>query len=193
MTNGTTSEKPTTSTPPTPLELARVRFEDELDTALDTLRGVAVILETQVDGEIEALHLMAEVLYSTADKLHDAFAVCKQVAAKGGEATVTPKVSEAAVKDPSVLISAAGSTEQPKRTDEEIGLYAVADAAHIDALSARAALGRLVSLIVQGELDPSVDTDMDALVLFADGIGARVAEVADALDRLAHHLRGKGE
>lgn len=192
MTNGTTSEKPTTSTPPTVLGLARVRFEDELDTALDTLRGVAVILETQVDGEIEALHLMAEVLYSTADKLHDAFAVCKQVAAKGGEATVTPKVSEAAVKDPSVLVSTAGSTEQPKRTDEEIGRLAVADAAHIDALSARAALGRLVSLIVQGELDPSVDTDMDALVLFASGIEHQIDDVSNALDSLTRRLGKRG-
>lgn len=190
--------KPTTSTPPTPLELARVKFEDELDTATDRMNGAATLLTamlpTQAAGERDALALLSDALYETADGLQAAFEAVVELqeaeTAADGDVTAkeadAPKVSEAAVKDPSVLVSAAGSTEQPKRTDEEIGRCAVADAAHIDALSARAALERLVSLIVQGELDPSVDTDMDAFVVYVDGISARVGEVADALSELAH-------
>lgn len=69
--------KPTTFTTPTPLELARVKFEDELDTAIDRMNGAATLLTamlpTQAAGERDALSLLADALYETADGLQVAF------------------------------------------------------------------------------------------------------------------------
>lgn len=77
MTNGTTSKKPTTSTPPTELELARIEFEDELDTAIDRMNGAATLLTTMLPtqdaGERDALSLLSDALYATAGGLQAAF------------------------------------------------------------------------------------------------------------------------
>lgn len=76
-----------------------------------------------------------------------------------------------------------------KKCDATMDAFVLASAAHSDALTARAALERLTTLVVQGELDTSADEDLDAFACFADGIGARIEAVADALDALAHHIR----
>lgn len=82
--------------------------------------------------------------------------------------------------------------EQPstaKTPDDVLGMRAIADAAHMDALTARAALERLTSLLVQGELDPHIEGDMDALACFAEGIIGQIGAVAEALDTLTHRIR----
>lgn len=76
-----------------------------------------------------------------------------------------------------------------KTPDDVLGMRAIADAAHMDALTARAALERLTSLLVQGELDPHVEGDMDALACFAEGIIGQIGAVAEALDTLTHRIR----
>lgn len=75
-----------------------------------------------------------------------------------------------------------------KKCDATMGAFVLASAAHSDALTARAALERLTSLVVQGEIDTSAEEDLDAFACFADGIGRRIEEVADALDALAHRI-----
>lgn len=75
-----------------------------------------------------------------------------------------------------------------KKCDATMDAFVLAGAAHSDALTARAALERLTTLVVQGELDTSADEELDAFVCFADGIGARIECVAEALDDLAHRI-----
>lgn len=70
--------------------------------------------------------------------------------------------------------------------DERIDLFARCTDAHTQALAAGAALRFLVLLIVNGELDPGIDDDMDTLTVFAAGIGSRIDEVAEALDAIIH-------
>ena len=167
--------KPTTSTPPTELGLARIKFEDELDTAIDHMNGAATLLTamlpTQAAGERDALNLLADALYETADGLQAAF-----------DAVTTLQRAEA--------LAAEDTTA--KEADAPKDAHFIADTAHIDALTAQTALQRLTSMIVSGELDPHEEADMDAFVCLANGIGARVAEVADALDKLLDRL-GAGD
>lgn len=72
--------------------------------------------------------------------------------------------------------------------DATVDAFAIASTAHVDALTARAALERLTTLVVQGELDTRAEADVDAFVCFADGIGARIDGVAEALDALTHRI-----
>ena len=77
---------------------------------------------------------------------------------------------------------------ETKTADATMDAFAIASTAHVDALTAKAALERLIALVVQGEIDTRAEADMDAFVCFADGIGNRIDGVADALDALAHHI-----
>lgn len=74
---------------------------------------------------------------------------------------------------------------------ENMDSRAVADDAHINVLIAKTAMDYLVSQVVASEIDAASDSDMDAFVVYADGIGSRIDDVADALDVLTHRL-GKG-
>ena len=77
---------------------------------------------------------------------------------------------------------------ETKTADATMDAFAIASTAHVDALTARAALERLTTLVVQGEIDTRAEADVDAFVCFADGIGARIDGVAEALDDLAHRI-----
>ena len=79
---------------------------------------------------------------------------------------------------------------ETKTADATMDAFAIASTAHVDALTARAALERLTALVVQGEIDPRAERDLDAFVCYADGIGARIDGVAEALDALTHRIAG---
>lgn len=166
--------KPTTFTPPTPLELARLDFEDAFSDALDNLHGAATILDSQKDGELEALHLVSNTLYRTEDRLRAAHDRVKSL------------------QDAESATTGGEQDEGSKTRDKDLGTRAIVDAAHIDCLTANSALSMLAGLVVEGELNPSIDVDMDAFVVYVDGISARIDGVADALDKLLDRL-GAGD
>lgn len=166
--------KPTTFTPPTPLELARLDFEDAFSDALDNLHGAAIILDSQKDGELEALHLVSNSLYRTEGRLRAAHDRVKSL------------------QDAESATTGGEQTEGSKASDEDLGTRAIVDAAHIDCLTASSALGTLRRMVVQGELDLGTETDMDAFSVFVDGINTYVEGVASALDGLLDRL-GAGD
>ena len=63
-------------------------------------------------------------------------------------------------------------------------LYIVAGQAEVDLATARAALDRLATLVVSGELDPAREEDMDAFSTFALGVSARLDHVMASLGTL---------
>lgn len=69
-------------------------------------------------------------------------------------------------------------------------LYIVAGQAEVDLATARAALDRLATLVVSGELDPAREEDMDAFSTFALGVSARMDYVGQALAELREGVRG---
>lgn len=79
-----------------------------------------------------------------------------------------------------------------KATDADMDTIAILDAAHVDALSARAALGRLTSLVVQGVLDLHDEADMDSFVVFAEGIAGQIGAVAGVLQSLGRTTPAEG-
>lgn len=69
-------------------------------------------------------------------------------------------------------------------------LYIVAGQAEVDLATARAALDRLATLVVSGELDPAREEDMDAFSTFAMGVSARLDHIGQALAELREGVRG---
>jgi len=69
-------------------------------------------------------------------------------------------------------------------------LYIVAGQAEVDLATARAALDRLATLVVSGELDPAREEDMDAFSTFALGVSARLDNIAEVLTELREGVRG---
>ncbi len=53
-------------------------------------------------------------------------------------------------------------------------LYYKADSIDMALITAKNAVDRLVALLVSGELDTSIDADMDALAIYAEGITSRI-------------------
>lgn len=172
--------KPTTFTPPTELELAQVRFEDELNLALDNISGAAHLLGTHADhcatdNEQCALNALSSLLFVEVSHMKTAHDRVKSL------------------QDAESATTGGEQTEGSKTSDKDLGTRAIVDAAHIDCLTANSALSMLTGLIVQGELNPSIDVDLDAFVVYVDGISTRIDGVADALDKLLDRLGGKSE
>lgn len=171
--------KPTTFTPPTPLELAQVRFEDELNLALDNISGAAHLLGTHADhcatdNEQCALNALSSLLFVEVSHMKTAHDRVKSL-----------QVAESAT-------TGGEQTEGSKTRDEDLSTRAIVDAAHIDCLTASSALASLRRMVVAGELDLGTETDMDAFSVFVDGINTYVEGVGAALDKLLDRL-GTGD
>lgn len=69
-------------------------------------------------------------------------------------------------------------------------LYIIAGEAEADLMTARAALDRLTSLVVSGELETTREEDMDAFSTFAYGVCARLDHIGEALAELREGVRG---
>lgn len=153
--------------PPTPHELASIKFEDELGTALANIRGAAYLLgscaeELDEGNAYHAIYLLSTSLYETADSLDSTHA-----------AMLSQRESSHAIFD---------SPRHPMSASARI----VADTAHVDALTARTALDRIAAMVVSGELDLSTEADTDAFSTSIRGIAETMNDVAEALDTLLH-------
>lgn len=71
-------------------------------------------------------------------------------------------------------------------------LFIIAGEAEADLAMARAALDRLTSLVVSGELDTTREEDMDAFSTFALGVSTRLDHIGQALAELREGVRGIG-
>lgn len=191
----TTKDGQTTSTTgkgePTAAEsmLRQLRAEDRVTDAVHEVTLVSEILgqvstdgltltPTAADGLDSILTRVAIRTQALLDLLREERANASNGQAPEGAATSSTEQADV--------------PEQPstaKTPDDVLGMLAIADAAHMDALTARAALERLTPLLVQGELDPHIEGDMDALACFAEGIIGQIGAVAEALDTLTHRIR----
>lgn len=165
------SKKQTKTAEPTPLELASVKFEDDLSLALDNISGAAHMLATHAtycapEKQQCALNVLSSMLFEEVNRVESARDLMKSLqAAESFAAGDTP-------------------TEGAKACDTDTEAFHIADTAHMDAITVKSAVERLASLVVDGELDTSDNTNIEAFVVFTDGIIARLDKIANALDVL---------
>lgn len=163
--------------PPTARQRALVDIEDILDDVRDNINGTATLLDAFSvspscgGNDRHAIYLLAVSLYEVADRVKVALSMVRTLPAE---------------------VPATGAERPLEGTSRDDGIHAkvVTDCAHVDALTAKAALERLTSLVVQGEIDTRVEADVDAFVCFADGIGKRLDSVAAALDGILRTAGG---